>query len=142
MSSELPAVAAASPSEGAVLLRGHLHPAVLLLSLIGGLRSAAFPCLLGLVADRMFLILGGVLFLVQVGTGLVRYLTFHYVLTEDELRTREGVLHRQERRIPIDRIQDLGFESTILRRILGLTVVRVETASGQGVEAVLDSLGL
>jgi putative membrane protein len=141
MSSELPAVAAASPSEGAVLLRGHLHPAVLLLSLIGGLRSAAFPCLLGLVADRMFLILGGVLFLVQVGTGLVRYLTFHYVLTEDELRTREGVLHRQERRIPIDRIQDLGFESTILRRILGLTVVRVETASGQGVEAVLDSLG-
>lgn len=123
-----------------MLLRGHLHPAILLLRLFDGLRQSVFPAVLGLFADRMFLAVAGVVFLVQLGSGLVRYLTFYYVLTEDELRTREGVLHRQERRIPIDRIQDLGFESTLLRRFLGLAVVRVETASGQGVEAVLDSL--
>ncbi|MBZ0150110.1 MAG: PH domain-containing protein, partial [Planctomycetes bacterium] len=39
-----------------------------------------------------------------------------YTLTSEELRVREGLLERQERRIPLDRIQDLGFESTLLRR--------------------------
>lgn len=130
-----------SPAEAAVLLRGHLHPLVLVLRLIDGVQRAIVPLALGLVAREPVLLgVGGFVFLLQVGHGLVRYLTFHYVLTTQELVTREGILHRQERRIPIDRVQDLGFESTLLRRALGLAVVRVETASGQGVEAVLDSL--
>ena len=123
-----------------VLLQGNLHPAVLLLRLLEGIRQSVFPLLLGVAVDRVFLALAGGMFLLNVGHGLLRYLTFHYTLTRSELRTREGVLSRQERRIPIDRIQDLGFESTILRRALSLCVVRVETASGQGVEAILDSL--
>ena len=67
-------------------------------------------------------------------------ITFEYRLTEDELITTEGILHRQERRIPVNRIQDLSFESTLVRRICGLVVVSVETASSQGSEAKLDSL--
>ncbi len=128
------------PASAAVVLQGHLHPAVLLLRLLDGLRHAALPTLLGALAEPIFLVIGAAVFLLHVGYGLLRYLTFQYTLTTEELRTREGVLHRQERRIPIDRIQDVGFESTILRRALGLAVVRVETASGQGVEAALDSL--
>ncbi|MGE3171074.1 MAG: PH domain-containing protein [Planctomycetota bacterium] len=124
-----------------MLLQGNLHPAVLILRLIDGLRQALFPLLFGVVVDRWFLVLAALLFLLTLGTGLARYLTFQYVLTDVELVTREGILNRQERRIPIDRVQDLGFESSILRRFLGLAVVRVETASGQGVEAQLDSLG-
>lgn len=123
-----------------VVLQGHLHPAVLLLRLLDGIRQAALPTLFGAIAEPVFLAVGAGVFLLHVGYGLLRFLTFQYTLTTEELRTREGVLHRQERRIPVDRIQDVGFESTILRRALGLAVVRVETASGQGVEAVLDSL--
>ncbi len=123
------------------LLQGHLHPAVLILRLIDALRQSLFLVIVGLVTDHWILVLAAVLFLVHLGGGLMRYLTFQYELTPAELVTREGILNRQERRIPIDRVQDLGFESTILRRLLRLAVVRVETASGQGAEAVLDSLG-
>ena len=130
-----------SKPEPVVLARGHLHPAILLLRLLDALRQAAFPVLLGIIVQPWFLALGGVLFVLNLGYAVARYLTLEYRLTGDELRIREGLLHRQERRIPLDRIQDLGFESTILRRALGLTVVLVETASGRGVEARLDALG-
>ncbi|MBX3461930.1 MAG: PH domain-containing protein [Planctomycetes bacterium] len=124
----------------AVLAQGHLHPAILLLRLLDALRQTAFLVLFGVVFEPWFLVLAMVLFLVQLGTAVARYLTLEYTLTTDELRVREGILERQERRIPLDRIQDLGFESTLLRRALGLTVVLVETASGRGVEARLDAL--
>jgi putative membrane protein len=124
-----------------VLLRGHLHPALLLLRFLDALQRAIVPAALGVLIEPWLLALAAFLFLVQVGYALARYLTFQYVLTPDELVLREGILERQERRIPVDRIQDLGFESTILRRVLGLVVVAVETASGQGAEAQLDSLG-
>ena len=124
-----------------VLARGHLHPAVLLLRLFDALRQNLLPALLGVVVEPAFLAVAGALFLLQLGHALARYLTITYTLTAEELVVREGILSRQERRIPLDRIQDLGFESTILRRVLGLAVVLVETASGKGAEARLDSLG-
>ena len=123
-----------------VLARGHLHPAVLLLRLLGAIRQNAFPLFLGIAFEPWFLAAALGLFVLQLGYAVVRYLTLEYTLTPEELRIREGLLHRQERRIPLDRIQDLGFESSLLRRALGLTVVMVETASGRGVEARLDAL--
>lgn len=123
-----------------VLAKGHLHPAILLLRLIDALRQVAFPVILGIVTNPWFLVAALALFVLQLSYSVVRYLTLEYTLTPEELRIREGLLHRQERRIPLDRIQDLGFESTILRRALGLAVVMVETASGRGVEAKLDAL--
>ncbi|MCA8948103.1 MAG: PH domain-containing protein, partial [Planctomycetes bacterium] len=135
-----PATGPAARAEAPVLARGHLHPAILLLRLLDALRQAVFPALLGVIVEPWFLALAGFLFLLQLGYALARYLSLEYVLTAGELRVREGILQRQERRIPLDRIQDIGFESTILRRALGLTVVLVETASGTGVEARLDAL--
>lgn len=134
--------ASTAPSAAApVLARGHLHPAILLLRLVDALRQAMVPVVFGLVLQQwLFVGIGGALFVFHLGYALARYLTLEFTLTADELRVREGLLERQERRIPLDRIQDLGFESTILRRALGLTVVLVETASGRGVEAQLDAL--
>ncbi len=132
-----PAAAPAAP----VLAKGHLHPAILLLHLFDGMRQAVVPVLFGIVLKLWWLVAFGVVaFVMRLGYAIARYLTLDYTLTSDELRVREGLLHRQERRIPLDRIQDLGFESTILRRALGLAVVLVETASGTGVEARLDAL--
>jgi len=115
---------------------------MLFLRFLDGLRGLIVPVLLALVAQYWVLAaLGGAWFLMTMGYALARYLTFQYVLTTDELVTREGILHRQERRIPVNRIQDLSFESTLVRRFFGLVVVSVETASGTGAEATLDSLG-
>jgi len=119
-----------APGNAAVLAKGHLHPAILLLRLVDALRQAVFPLGFGLVLQSWWFVgFGIVLFVVHLGYAVARYLTLEYTLTHDELRVREGLLERQERRIPLDRIQDLGFESTILRRVLGLAVVLVETAS-------------
>jgi putative membrane protein len=123
------------------LAAGHLHPALLFLRLLDGLRQAVLPAALGLLTQQAWLLaISGVVFVMTLGVAIVRYVTFRYRLTPDELITTEGILHRQERRIPVNRVQDLSFESTLLRRILGLVVVSVETASGQGAEARLDSL--
>jgi putative membrane protein len=135
-----PAQEAAPVPESVVLAKGHLHPAILLLRLLDALRQAVLPVVFGITINPWLLIVAAVLFLLQLGYSVARYLTLEYTLTADELRVREGLLERQERRIPLDRIQDLGFESTILRRALGLVVVLVETASGRGVEARLDAL--
>ena len=133
--------ATATAAGVAVLARGHLHPAILLLRLLDAMRQAAFPVVAGLVLQSWWFVGFGVLaFVLYLGYALARYVTLEYTLTADELRVREGLLERQERRIPLDRIQDLGFESTLLRRALGLCVVLVETASGRGVEARLDAL--
>lgn len=131
------------PAPVVVLAEGHLHPGILFLRMLDGLRSSIFPIIVALLADQTWL-----LFVVPVGFVLmmsywvVRFVTFRYVLTTDELVTTEGIFQRQERRIPVNRIQDLNFESSLLRRFFGLVVVSVETASGTGAEASLDSLGV
>ena len=124
-----------------VLAAGHLHPGTLFLGLVFGLRSMIPLGVIALLAQSIvFLVMAVGFFLLQMAHALARYVTFKYRLTEDELVTTQGILHRQERRIPVNRIQDLSFEATILRRMFGLVVVSVETASGQGAEAKLDSL--
>ena len=134
----------ASPPPAApetVLAHGHLHPAILLLRLLDALKQAGLPVIVGIALQNVwFIAFGCVTFVLQLGYAVARYLTLEFTLTSEELRVREGLLQRQERRIPLDRIQDLGLESSLLRRALGLCVVMVETASGRGVEARLDAL--
>jgi putative membrane protein len=136
-----PSEPAPAPSAPHVHASGHLHPGMLFVRFADGLRQSILPILVSIFAQEVWLaVAAGVFFVLGLVHAVVRYLTFQYRLTDEELVTTEGVLHRQERRIPIDRIQDLSFESTLLRRVLQLVVVQVETASGQGAEAKLDSL--
>jgi len=124
-----------------VIAAGHLHPGMLFLRFLDGIRQSIFPIVIALLTRQPWLFGAvGVYFVLAMGYALARYLTFEYRLTEEELVTTEGILHRQERRIPVNRIQDLSFVSTLVRRICGLVVVSVETASSQGSEARLDSL--
>lgn len=125
----------------AVIAAGHLHPGMLFLRLLDGLRQGVPLAVLALLTGELFLlVIGATYFVLAMAYALARYVTFEYRLTDDELITTEGILQRQERRIPINRIQDLSFESTIVRRVFGLVVVSVETASSHGAEARLDSL--
>lgn len=125
-----------------VLVDGHLHPGMLLLSFLDAVRSSLVLAVIALLGGWIWLAgLMLTLFVLNMSYAVARFVTFRYRLTEDELITNEGILHRQERRIPINRVQDLSFEQSILRRLLGLVVVSIETASGESAEAKLDSLG-
>lgn len=137
-----PAEAAPVAPAAPVLTEGHLHPGVLFLRFLDGVRGSALLAVLALISGSLQLaVLVLLWFVLTMAHAVARYVTFRYRLTTDELVTTEGILQRQERRIPVNRIQDVSFEQSILRRMLGLVVVSVETASGKGAEAKLDSLG-
>ena len=56
------------------------------------------------------------------------------------LHLDEGVFVRNQRRIPVERIQHVELERSLRHQILGLAAVRVETAGGSGAELRLDSI--
>ena len=135
------------PAASAVLAQGYLHPGILFLRLAVAVRGTIIPIIVGVFFLEDIYSIGiisvALFFMVtNMAYALIRFVTFRYWLTTEELVTTEGVFNRQERRIPVDRVQDLSFEQTLVRRFFGLVVVTVETASGEGAEARLDSLGL
>ncbi len=131
----------AKPAPAQVVAAGHLHPGMLFLRFLDGLRQSLLPLLIAVLSQQPWLLVAvGMYFVLGMAYALARFVTFEYRLTTEELITTEGILHRQERRIPINRIQDVSFESTLVRRMCGLVVVAIETASSQGSEARLDSL--
>ena len=75
----------------------------------------------------------------QAVTG--RYLArLRCVLTEKNLHVARGVLIRQEKTVPLDKITDLGMSHGPIMRRLGLRVLSVETAGQSGGEGSLIKL--
>ena len=69
--------------------------------------------------------------------GIARYVVFTYELEPDTLTVRSGVFLRQEREIPLGRVQNVDVTQSIFARALGLAMVDVETAGGGSTEARL-----
>lgn len=66
---------------------------------------------------------------------------FHsYRITADAVESRSGVLFRQHRRAPLDRVQSVNLQRSLLARALGLTKIEVLTG-GQGGKVELTYLG-
>jgi len=74
------------------------------------------------------------------GYALARYLRFRYELDGDTLSVDSGVFARQSRQIPLGRVQNVDVEQNVVNRLLGLAVVRFETAGGSATEATLDAV--
>ena len=83
-----------------------------------------------------------VLSLPVVAYALLAYLRYRYRLGTEEMVVREGVLVRNERRIPYGRVQNVDFARNPLHRLFGVTALRLETASGGTPEAVMRVLAL
>ncbi len=99
--------------------------------------AAAGPLGIPAWAAPLLAPLGGGLF----GTlALARYYRFQYEIVGDTLIVESGVLSRQSREIPLGRIQNVDSRQGVLNRLLGLTVVDVETAGGSATEATLDAV--
>ncbi|CAN5776772.1 PH domain-containing protein [soil metagenome] len=98
------------------------------------------PALIGVVAT-------GLVVLIPVGLALLvcyRYLSWWrrtWSFDGTVLRFDSGVLSRNERRLPADRIQQVDIIRKLRHQVLGLAVLRVETAGGSGgAEVELDAI--
>jgi uncharacterized membrane protein YdbT with pleckstrin-like domain len=69
----------------------------------------------------------------------VRWQSITYTLTDQRIKIESGVLGRQEKVIPIDRVQDCTTRQSLFGRMLGYGLVEVDAAGAQGAE-VLDHL--
>lgn len=96
-----------------------------------------------LVEQRLILVALGVALGIIVIIIFFSWLSwrFHtYRITDEAVESRSGMLFRQHRRAPLERIQSVNLQRPLLARILGLTQVEVQTA-GQGGRVSLSYLG-
>jgi len=79
-------------------------------------------------------------FIAGVVLGVTRYYQFAYDVSGGTLSIQSGVFDRQERDIPLSRIQNVDIRRNLLNRITGIAVVRFETAGGSSTEGVLNAV--
>lgn len=133
-----------------------LHPVSILFSLWKSLKAFAVPGLFLLLGVRSSGAARGpfgflpanwdawaMWFLIPItAIAVVRYLTFRMRYEGAELVIRSGLLFRNERHIPYDRIQNINAIRSVFHRLLGMTDVQIETASGQRAEATISVVPL
>jgi uncharacterized membrane protein YdbT with pleckstrin-like domain len=69
----------------------------------------------------------------------IRWQSITYTLTDQRIKIESGVFGRQEKIIPIDRVQDCTTRQSLFGRILGYGRVEVDAAGAQGAE-ILENL--
>jgi putative membrane protein len=127
-------------------VEGRLHPFTLLLTIGQAIRSFFIPLVIVLFLGRrtegafFFWIL--IMMALSLTYSLIRYFTFSYRITPQELITTQGLFGRLERKIPLSRVQDVRVEQSLIQRLLKVVELQIETAGGQGAEANLSVLSL
>jgi uncharacterized membrane protein YdbT with pleckstrin-like domain len=130
-----------------LILKDHPHWVVLI-------KSVLFPIvlvILVLIADftvfgpnnvyvphlRTYLSLGVVaLALLWLIVVWIRWQSTTYTLTDQRIKIETGVFGRQEKVIPIDRVQDCTTRMSVLGRMLGYGRVEIDAAGAQGAEVL------
>ncbi|MEU7000595.1 PH domain-containing protein [Nonomuraea sp. NPDC046570] len=128
--SEVPEIATSAPRK--------LHPKVLLIAPVKMLPSLIVP-LVGVLlvggfsvrsyAFAAFGVLATVVF------AVLRWATFNYEIVGDRLEIRRSLVSRSVRTIPLERIRGVDVSTPPMHRLLGLSVVKIDTgAGGKGTE--------
>ncbi|WP_165356565.1 PH domain-containing protein [Sphingosinicella sp. BN140058] len=122
-----------------------IHPGAIALRF---LRAAprtvlAIPAAVAFASDRG--LLGGLAVAAVIGAALLfgqwlHWYHFRYGVGAHEIVIESGLLNRNRRSIPFDRIQDVDIERALLARLFGLAKVKIETGAGGKDEGVLDSV--
>ena len=124
-----------------------LHPATLLVrwlrivpQMLGG--GAAYGVATAREAPGRILLFVGIGALIGVVVALLAWWRFRYTVGPGEIVIESGVLHRQRRVIPFDRVQDVAIERRLLARLFGTAKVRIETGGSAADEGDLDMIAL
>ena len=67
-----------------------------------------------------------------------RWTTTNFVVTTDRLVFRSGVLAKQGKEIPLDRVNDIAYHQSIFERIIGAGDLMIESAGERGQETFTD----
>lgn len=124
-----------------------LHPATFLIRTVRALPQyvLGMPAIVGIASDTalwtLLLLAAGGAAAAVVGAWLY-WKRFRYGLGAREMVIESGILHRQRRVIPFDRIQDIDIEQGLLARLFGTAKVKIETGGGAKDEGSLDSVAL
>lgn len=104
------------------------------------IRNLAPVAVLAISSGRVVLaVLAGAV--VALVAGALGWLRRTWSFDGEVLHLDEGVFVRNQRRIPVDRIQHVELERSLRHQLFGLAAVRVETAGGSGAELKLDAVG-
>lgn len=68
----------------------------------------------------------------------IRWQSITYTLTDQRIKIESGVFGRQEKVIPIDRVQDCSTNQSLFGRMLGYGRVEVDAAGAQGAEILAN----
>ena len=105
------------------------------------LLPAIIALLVGIDAPR-WIFISIVLVLIVVGVSTIfRYSTL-YVLTDQRLRVRRGILSRKENTARFDRIQNVGIQQTLLDRVFRVGAVNFETAGTDERDSGFNFVGI
>lgn len=117
----------------------HLHPhwvkmifPAFWLLVIGGILLTAVVFSWGNVAVLALGAVGLLLFLWLVFWPFIVWRSTHFVFTNERVLLREGVLNRQQRDIPLTRVNDVSSSQNLLDRLLGCGKLTVESAGERG----------
>ena len=81
---------------------------------------------------------GVLLFLIYPLPALIRWATSHFVVTNERIVHRQGLIAKSSMEIPLSRINDVRFHQSILERIVGAGDLVIESAGTQGQELFSD----
>ena len=140
--SALPVIADEAPVE-------RLHPLSLLSgvgralrNVVGGIAAGGFFAAKGQVFVALMMFAG--IAVVTLGGLFLHWRRFSFRVGSDAIRIDSGILSRNQRTIPFDRVADVSIEQGPLQRLFGIARVTLETGgSGAGKdEGVLDGIAL
>lgn len=82
-----------------------------------------------------------VAFIVWIAFAVVPFLKWLYtlfVLTTDRIITRSGIIAKNSKEIPLERINDVAFSQSVFERIVGAGDLLIESAGERGQERITD----
>jgi putative membrane protein len=124
-----------------------LHPSTLFIRFIKQAPEflLGLPAIIGFASNAgmwRILLIALIGAFISFAASLLGWLRFRYGVGERDIVIESGVLHRQRRVIPFDRIQDIDIEQRFLARLFGAAKVRIETGGAGKNEGDLDAVSL
>jgi uncharacterized membrane protein YdbT with pleckstrin-like domain len=112
---------------------GPVVAVVLTIAAVGAVSVLDLP-------DWLFLGLAGLLALnvLWLLARLAKWVTTNFVVTTDRLIYRSGVLAKQGKEIPLERLNDISFHQSIFERLLGAGDLLIESGGERGQQAFTD----
>jgi len=136
----------ASVTLGAVREPQRLHPLTLLLRVgasLPPLLLILLPTLQNPSSTNVLSVALTVFYgVVALPAIILQYMRFSYRITPKQIVIQKGVIKRQNRSIPIERVQNVQIERNLVARLLGVAKVTIETAGSSATEGSLEYVGL